>query len=138
MIKKLYIIKTELYGIKKPCYVNSSKETCVVDDVSVADDLGIPFKEYEKLLKMYDSEFDEEHEYWFTKKRTAEYFLKHLDSEINFLKNPIPEDKGFTIICNNCSSTNCSHQEELGCDYEDNSYISGYYLICNDCGQSER
>ncbi|WP_205427417.1 hypothetical protein [Clostridium botulinum] len=45
------------------------------------------------------------------------------------------EDKGFEIKCLNCGNTNIDIKADLDYDYEENSYINGYYLECNNCGQ---
>ena len=45
--------------------------------------------------------------------------------------------EGFTIICNNCGSNNVELVDDIDYDYEENPYVSGHYLHCKDCGESE-
>ena len=40
----------------------------------------------------------------------------------------------FKIICQTCGSDNVSILEDYDCD--DNSYVYGYYLECNDCKEN--
>lgn len=40
----------------------------------------------------------------------------------------------FKIICQTCGSNNVSILEDYDCD--DNSYVYGYYLECNDCKEN--
>lgn len=46
-------------------------------------------------------------------------------------------EKGFEIRCLACNRTNCTLQEEIDYDWDENPYTSGYYVICNDCGNSD-
>lgn len=41
--------------------------------------------------------------------------------------------KGFDITCLKCGSKSASIQEEIDYDYEEEPYVSGYYLECNVC-----
>lgn len=43
---------------------------------------------------------------------------------------------GFLIKCLNCGSHNVSIQEEVDYDWDENPYVNGYYLFCNDCGNA--
>ena len=43
-------------------------------------------------------------------------------------------NKGFTIICNECGSSNVEIKDVIEYDWDENPYIDGYYLECNECG----
>lgn len=58
------------------------------------------------------------------------YYTKTVEDEIQ-------EDKGFTIICNNCGSCDVEFQNDIGYDYDENPYICGHNLVCKNCGQVE-
>lgn len=40
----------------------------------------------------------------------------------------------FKIICLECKSEDVVLEEEIDYDYEENPYVSGYYLECKNCG----
>lgn len=43
-------------------------------------------------------------------------------------------DNKFKIICLECKSENVTLEEEIDYDYEENPYVSGYCIVCNNCG----
>lgn len=42
------------------------------------------------------------------------------------------EDR-FKITCLRCGSEDVSIKEDIAYDYNENPFITGYYLECNDC-----
>lgn len=48
-------------------------------------------------------------------------------------------NKGFKIICLECGNEDVDIEEEIDYDYEENPFVSGYYLKCNntDCGNTQ-
>ena len=39
----------------------------------------------------------------------------------------------FKIICVECGSEDVYIREDIDYDYDENPYVSGYYLECNNC-----
>jgi hypothetical protein len=69
------------------------------------------------------------------------YKKKSVEEQMCDLMCPEPEyeeDKGFEIKCLNCGSNEVTIETDMDYDYEEISYISGYYHYCKNCGQSDR
>lgn len=49
---------------------------------------------------------------------------------------PCEEDKQIISTCLLCGSNSISIQEDIDYDYEEEPYVSGYYLECNNCGNT--
>ncbi|MBP3888754.1 MAG: hypothetical protein J6F30_14085 [Cellulosilyticum sp.] len=45
--------------------------------------------------------------------------------------------KAFSKKCLNCKSENININEDIDCDWDENSYIAGFYIECDDCGSVE-
>ncbi len=46
-------------------------------------------------------------------------------------------DKGFNITCLECGSSDVSIQEDIDYDWDEEPYENGYYLKCNNCGNTD-
>ena len=49
-------------------------------------------------------------------------------------KEEVAMKNKFKIICLECKSEDVVLEEEIDYDYEENPYVSGYYLECKNCG----
>lgn len=43
----------------------------------------------------------------------------------------------FTIKCNSCGGTDVSIVESIDYDWDENPYVTGSYLLCNNCGTDD-
>lgn len=46
-------------------------------------------------------------------------------------------DKGFNITCLECGSNDVFIQEDIDYDWDEEPYVCGYYLKCNNCGNTD-
>ena len=73
----------------------------------------------------------------FTHRITGETYGACIDDKWMKL-NTRKDNEEFTIICNDCESKNYNIQADIDYDYDENSFISGYYIRCKSCGNEMR